>query len=95
MTEERLLSDEQLNEAFDNAFEKPVSFDHKPTADEILTFKLRAVADKAASIVREELIKEIEVTLDIRENSMGFCEISNHTPFLTWQSIKGGNDERS
>lgn len=40
----RPLSDEELNKAWDNAFEKPINFDHKPTGDELLTIRLRAVA---------------------------------------------------
>ena len=39
-----LLSDEALNQVFNNAFDKPVSLDHKPTVDEIFTIRLRAVA---------------------------------------------------
>ena len=39
-----LLSDEEINKAFDEAFDKPISFDHKPTPEEIITIRLRAVA---------------------------------------------------
>ncbi len=41
--EQELLSDEQLNEAFDGDFEE-VHFDHKPTAEDILLIKLKLVA---------------------------------------------------
>ena len=39
-----LLSDDEINKAFDEAFDKPISFDHKPTPEEIITIRLRAVA---------------------------------------------------
>jgi hypothetical protein len=39
-----LLTDEEINKAFDSAFDKGVYFDHKPTVEEILTIRLRAVA---------------------------------------------------
>ncbi len=39
-----LLSDEEINKAFDEAFDTPISFDHKPTPEEIITIRLRAVA---------------------------------------------------
>ena len=42
--EQVILSDEELNKAFKGAFDKPVYYDHKPTPDEIMTIRLRAVA---------------------------------------------------
>lgn len=39
-----VLDDTELNEAFDHAFDKPIYLDHKPTPDEILTIRLRAVS---------------------------------------------------
>ena len=40
----KILDDVEINRAFDNAFDKPVLLDHKPTPDEIITIRLRAVA---------------------------------------------------
>lgn len=39
-----LLTPEQIDKAFEDAFEKPITFDHKPTPDEIFALKLKAVA---------------------------------------------------
>ena len=41
------LTDEELNKSFDGAFDIPVAIDHKPTPEEIFTFRLRAVAKAA------------------------------------------------
>ncbi len=38
------LSDEEINSAFDKAFDSPINFDHKPTLEEIMLIRLRAVA---------------------------------------------------
>ncbi len=43
MKELRLLTDEELNYAFDHALDEGVNFDHKPTQEEIFTVYLRAV----------------------------------------------------
>ncbi len=43
-TKPPILSEEAINKAWDDAFDKPVMLDHKPTADEILTIRLRMVA---------------------------------------------------
>ncbi len=43
-TAREALSDEELNKAYDGAFDKPMDFDHKPTADELHTIRLRAVS---------------------------------------------------
>ena len=40
----KVLSDERLNETWNNTFDIPVNFDHKPTVEEIFTLRLRAVA---------------------------------------------------
>ena len=45
-----LLSDVEINKAFDEAFDKPISFDHKPTPEEIITIRLRAVAEAQRNI---------------------------------------------
>lgn len=39
-----LISDEELNKAFDGAFDKAINFDHKPTPEEIVTLRFRAIA---------------------------------------------------
>ncbi len=51
----RILSDKELNDAWDNAFETPISFDHKPTADEIFTLRLRAIAQAQLDRTLREL----------------------------------------
>jgi len=43
------VSDEELNKAYDGAFDKPMDFDHKPTADELHTIRLRAVSQATIS----------------------------------------------
>ena len=39
------LTDEEVDRAFDGAFDKPMNFDHKPTQEEILLIRLKAVAE--------------------------------------------------
>ena len=53
---ELLLTDEELNRAWDDAFDTPVNFDHRPTGDEILTIRLRAVAKAQLAKVRPYFI---------------------------------------
>jgi len=38
------LTPEEIDKAFDGAFDKPIEFDHKPTPDEIILIRLKAVA---------------------------------------------------
>ena len=45
-----LLSDEEINKAFDEAFDKPIYLDHEPTPEEIITIRLRAVAQTQLNI---------------------------------------------
>lgn len=40
----RGLTPEEVNKAFDNAFDQPINLDHKPSPEEILTIRLEAVA---------------------------------------------------
>lgn len=47
------LTREQAVKAFEDAFEKPVDFDHKPTADEIFALQVLAVAQKQLNEVAE------------------------------------------
>ncbi len=36
--------------------------------------------------------ERIEGLLDVHENELGFCEISNHIPYSSWQALsEGGN----
>jgi len=42
--QDALLTDKEIKEAWDNAFEKGINFDHKPAVDELFQIKLRAVA---------------------------------------------------
>ncbi len=41
---EALLSPEECFHAYDDAYDKPVNFDHKPTPEEIFNIQLQAVA---------------------------------------------------
>ena len=43
------LTDKQIWEAWDNAFEKDVYFDHKPTPEEIMLVRIKAVLKAAQS----------------------------------------------
>lgn len=56
-----ILNDEEVNKAWDGAFDKPINFDHKPTAEEMFTIRLKAVAqvqrDKDSEYY-ETIIKE-------------------------------------
>jgi len=36
-------------------------------------------------IISDEIKKELEETLGLYENNIGFCEISNHVPFDYWR----------
>ena len=45
----KVLEDSELNRALDNAFDVPINFDHKPTAEEIITIRLRAMAQAQLS----------------------------------------------
>ena len=41
---------------------------------------------------RAEVLKEVERTLSLSENEMGFCEISNHIDYGNWQALKSGKE---
>jgi len=56
----RRLTDTELNQAFEN-FEDAY-FDHKPTAEEVFTLKLRAVAS-AQLALDEKALKEVVALL--------------------------------
>jgi hypothetical protein len=70
-----LLTDEEINKAFDSAFDKDVYFDPKPTTEEILTIRLRSVAQTLIAAGyrkyeplndmgrREKIVKEITPNL--------------------------------
>ena len=49
---ELLLTDEELNMAWDGAFDIPVDFGHHPTAEELFIIELRAVAKAQLAKVR-------------------------------------------
>lgn len=50
------LTDDEIDQAFEDTFETPVTFDHKPTVEEIFALKLGSVAQ--AQI--DEIIKLLE-----------------------------------
>ena len=54
-----ILSDKELNEAWSNAFDKAVYFDHKPTQDELFVIRLRAVAQAQINKGQEEGIEKV------------------------------------
>ncbi len=62
LVEKCRLTDEEINKTFEGAFDKPVDFDHKPTMDEILTLRLKAVEQallaKAIPLVSAEARKQ-------------------------------------
>ncbi len=41
------LTGEELNKVFDSAFDEPLYLDHKPTPDDLITHRLKAVAQAA------------------------------------------------
>ena len=62
----KLITDEQINQAFDDAFDRPVFLDHKPTPEEIIIIRLRAVVQAQrddTSEYYEAIIKELEETI--------------------------------
>ena len=48
------LTDPEINKAFDDAFEVPINFDHKPTPEDIILVRLRAVANDATNKVLDD-----------------------------------------
>ena len=62
--ESRLLSDEETNKAFDNAFDKEVFFTHEPTVEEIITIRLKAVAQAQRVLDMEHEQKRVKEAID-------------------------------
>jgi len=52
-----LLTPEETEKAFDNAFETPVDLDHKPTIEEIFALTLKAVTKAQLEKVKAEIEK--------------------------------------
>ena len=86
------MTDKELNAAFEGAFDKGIFLDHKPTAEELHTIRLRAVAGEVA----REIKKECEELFD--------REFPNKKPlaaYITWVRIfaryldKGGEHENA
>jgi len=57
--EEAGLTEREINKAFENTFEEPMDFDHKPTADELFTIQLNSVS-------QAQLSKALSTKLDGR-----------------------------
>lgn len=57
------LSDEEIFEAFDGDFGE-VTFDHKPTEEEVFLIKLKLVARLAEQEILKQVVKSIQVALD-------------------------------
>lgn len=55
--QELLLTPQEIEKAWEDTFEEPVSFDHKPTAEEIFNLRLESVA-KAQLAHAEPLIRK-------------------------------------
>lgn len=53
-----LLTNEEIDSAFESAFDTPINFDHKPTVEEIFVIRLRAVAKAQLKKVVEHIEKE-------------------------------------
>jgi len=60
-----ILSDSELMNAWENAFEKGIYFDHKPTPEDIITLRLRAVAQAQAEVSFKAGIKEVVEWLEV------------------------------
>jgi len=80
-----LLSDEKLNQAWDNTFATPVNLDHKPTPEEIFNLQLRAVAQAS----QEDTVRQIATQImGMAGSSAGFPEF--HTEMLVYAlELKG------
>ena len=55
-----VLSDEELNKAWETAFGIPVAFDHKPTAEEIFTIELKTVVQAQKADILRRLKGELQ-----------------------------------
>ena len=50
-----MLTDKQLLEAWDNAFDSSIAFYHKPTAEDILLVRIKAVLKAQRGEIKKEL----------------------------------------
>lgn len=50
---------------------------------------LNEILTKAIPIIAEEIKRELEAMLDIHDDG-GYCRISNHFPYSSYQSYWGG-----
>mgnify|MGYP001590340441 CR=1 FL=1 len=48
-----MLTDKQIWDVWESAFDKPVFLDHKPTAEEILLIRIKAVIVEAVKAEQE------------------------------------------
>lgn len=57
MAELTLLLVTEIQYAYDHAFDRPVSLDHKPTYEEVLLIRLRAVAQAQLDLSKRQARK--------------------------------------
>uniref|UniRef100_A0A6M3IXN4 Uncharacterized protein n=1 Tax=viral metagenome TaxID=1070528 RepID=A0A6M3IXN4_9ZZZZ len=87
MNNEAKLTQGEIDKAWEDAFEEPVEFDHKPTAEEVFNYRLEVVADTAS----EKAIKYfIEWGEEVCPHWQGEQPRWKHTCILCWQSLKAG-----
>lgn len=77
-----LLTDEELNQAFAGAFDKDVFFDHKPTPEEIITLRFRAIRDAQLKRVAEWGNEPCQ----IHTNSLAPIKVKRECPYC-WQEL--------
>ena len=59
-----MADDKELLDAWGNAFDKPIYFDHKPTEEELLLIRLKAVVAIAKSKEREKVARKVCLICD-------------------------------
>jgi len=88
-----MLTDKQIWEAWDKTFDTPVDFDHKPTPDEILLVRIKAVL-KAVEEVKESYRAIANQSIPIiKEEIKSWCdEDCPHAGYIMGYAVlhKGG-----
>ena len=55
-----MLTDRQIWQAWNTAFDTPVHLDHKPTAEEILLIRIKAVIAEAVKAEQERILEGLK-----------------------------------
>lgn len=83
MKDKLLLTPEERDKAWEDAFEKPIYLDHEPTADELFNLRLDCVAQaqltKAEPIIRKDERERILNILRHKKLPDGNYHISERT----------------